>query len=266
MLETQKNNLLAVLFLLLSIFMYSCHEKQEHSKPVFFTLDFDHRIDNKAIVLNTQYYTNAANNHYRITEIKYFISALQLYKDGVKISIQQDDGIHYVDISDENTLQWKISQHLPEGMYDAVEFTFGLDAIDNQSFRFNNPPEANMAWPPLLGGGYHYMMLNGWFRQGDTIDAPLNIHLGKGQIYQGTTPDADAIIGFVDNHFHVRLSRSFLIKRDRTANLKIIMNVDNWFDAPFVYDFNYWGSHIMQNQSAQQMLKENGQNVFTMGD
>ena len=26
---------------------------------------------------------------------------------------------------------------------------------------FVNPPEVNMMWPDVLGGGYHYLMLNG---------------------------------------------------------------------------------------------------------
>jgi hypothetical protein len=261
--KKQKNNLFVLLFLLWGIIMYSCQEKKTPPKHIFLSFDFDHRINNKAIVLNTQYYTNAANNNYRISEIKYFISALHLYKDGAKISVQQNSGIHYVDISDKNTLIWDISQNIPEGMYDSIGFIFGLNEIDNQTYRFNNPPEANMAWTQLLGGGYHYMMLNGWFQQGDTMDIPLNIHLGKGQIYQGTTHDVDSIIGFVDNHFYVSLPTSFVIRRDKTATITIVMHVDNWFQNPFIYDFNYWGSHIMQNQLAMQMLKENGRNVFS---
>jgi hypothetical protein len=243
--------------------MYSCQEKQRPPKHVFLSLNFEHRIDNDAIILNTQYYTNAANNKYHIRERTDFISALRLYKDGESISIQQNNGIHYVDISDRNTLIWNISQNIPEGIYDSVGFIFGLNEIDNQTYRFTNPPEANMAWSQLLGGGYHYMMLNGWFLQGDTVDIPLNIHLGKGQIYQGATFNVDSIIGFVDNYFYVALPASFLIKRDRTATITITMHVDKWFKDPFIYDFNYWGSHIMQNQPAMQALKENGRKVFS---
>jgi hypothetical protein len=167
-------------------------------------------------------------------------------------------------MSYENSLTWKIIQQIPEGDYDSIGFVFGLNEIDNQSYRFNNPPDSNMAWSELLGGGYHYMMLNGWFYQGDTLNAPLNIHLGRGQIYKGTTPDTDSITGFVDNYFSVCLPISFSIKRNETATLTIIMNIDNWFKTPHLYDFNYWGGHIMQNQPAMQCLKENGENVFSI--
>ena len=41
------------------------------------------------------------------------------------------------------------------------------------------------------------------------------------------------------------------------------MNINKWLRSPHVYDFNTFGSAIMQNQQAQQLLKENGADVFT---
>jgi hypothetical protein len=250
----------------LFFFVVSCKEEPEIIENTFLSIDFKHNVDDFPIVLDTKHYYNEAGNKYLINEVKYFISNLHLYKsDGTKVKISQDDGIHYIDMDYSNTLYWNISGYIPEGYYDSLSFVFGLTEKDNQSYRFLNPPESNMAWPQLLGGGYHYMMINGWFERGDTVSAPLNIHLGRGQIYQGSTNTVDSIIGFVDNHFQVMLSKSLLIKRDQTANLTLIMNVENWFEEPFIYDFNYWGSHIMQNQAAMQMLKENGKkNVFSV--
>jgi hypothetical protein len=246
------------------LLLCSCKETPISPRASCLTFVFEHRIDNQAIILDADY-INAANNRYCLQEIKYFISSVHLYRnDGKRIDIQDNEGIHYVDVSYENTLRWEVVQQIPEGMYDAIGFTFGFNEVDNQSFRFKNPPESNMAWSELLGGGYHYMMLNGWFYQGDTL-MPLNIHLGRGQIYEGTTHDADSIIGFVDNYFSVCLPKSFSIKRDETTTLTLIMNVENWFKVPHLYDFNYFGGHIMQNQSAMQMLKENGRGVFGLG-
>ena len=250
-------------FLLLGL-LYSCKETSISPRKSYLTFVFEHRIDDKTIILD-EYYLNAANNRYCLQEIKYFISSLQLYKhDGTKIDVKDKEGIHYVDVFYENSLTWEVIQQIPEGIYDSISFVFGLNEIDNQSYRFKNPPESNMAWSETLGGGYHYMMLNGWFYRGDTIKMPLNIHLGKGQIYQGETHNIDSIIEFVPNHFRVCLPKSFSIKRDASTTLTIVMNIDNWFKAPFLYDFNYWGGHIMQNQSAMQTLKQNGRNVFSI--
>jgi len=259
-----KNSIFLLLLALLITFI-SCKEKPIEEKSVFFTLLFDHRINNRKIVLDTQSYYNEAKNKYLVNEVKYFISSLQLHKsDGSKVNIRQDGGIHYVDMDYQRTLAWNISEYIPEGDYDAISFIFGMNEVDNYSYRFINPPESNMAWSQLLGGGSHYMMINGKFFQGDTLWSPLNIHLGKGQIYQGSTLAADSIVGFVDNHFRVTLSKSFLIKQNQSTNLTLVMHIDNWFKQPFVYDFNYFGSHIMQNQTAMQTLKENGKNVFSI--
>lgn len=229
------------------------------------TIAFEHHVEDKAIVLDTQFYFNAANNRYRLQEIKYFISSLQLHKnDGTKIEIKQNEGIHYVDMSFSSTLTWDIFQNIPEGLYDSISFIFGLNEMDNQSFRFKNTPESNMAWTQVLGGGYHYMMLNGWFFRGDTVETPLNIHLGRGQIYQGETHNTDSIIAFVDNYFYVNLKKSFWVKSNKPTALTIVMNINNWFDDPFLYDFNYWGSHIMQNQAAMNAIKENGHDAFLL--
>ena len=53
------------------------------------------------------------------------------------------------------------------------------------------------------------------------------------------------------------------IAENKENLILLTMVVDNWFRNPNLYDFNVYGSAIMQNQTAQQALKENGQDVFT---
>ncbi|MDR0368685.1 MAG: hypothetical protein LBH82_06045 [Bacteroidales bacterium] len=255
------------IYCILSVCLFlavSCREKPVIDKRIPLSVQFIHRVDGVPIVLDTKHYSNEAGNKYIVNEIKYFISELHFYKnDKTKIAVRQNKGIHYVDTDYPNTLFWTISENIPEGHYDSIGFTFGLNAADNYSYRFVNPPESNMSWPQLLGGGYHYMMINGKFLKDDSTYSPLNIHLGRGQIYRGSTQSIDSLIGFVDNHFSVVLKKSFRIRKGHATDLTFVMNMENWFKNPFIYDFNYWGSHIMQNQPAMQMLKENGRNVFS---
>ena len=56
----------------------------------------------------------------------------------------------------------------------------------------------------------------------------------------------------------------FIVEENKTRNIEIIMNVDSWFKTPYIYDHNYWGGAIMQNQPAMQMVKENGVDVFSV--
>ena len=96
----------------------------------------------------------------------------------------------------------------------------------------------------------------------DTLNqlSPFNFHLGIGQTYD----DEGNITGFVQNFFRVSLPNSFfLVEKDRAERITIIMNIERWFDAPNVWDHNYWGGAIMMNQEAMEQAKENGYDVFS---
>jgi hypothetical protein len=42
------------------------------------------------------------------------------------------------------------------------------------------------------------------------------------------------------------------------------MNINSWFTTPHDYDLDYFGGAIMQNQEAQEVIKANGWDVFTI--
>ena len=130
---------------------------------------------------------------------------------------------------------------------------------------FVDPPEVNMFWPEVLGGGYHYMMINGKWNDTTGVNMPFNFHLGIGQLYRGNTYNVDSIYAFVQNYFTVSLPGSaFTIADKDTATFRLTMNIENWFENPHVFDFNQWGGAIMQNQPAMQIVKENGWDVFSI--
>ena len=54
----------------------------------------------------------------------------------------------------------------------------------------------------------------------------------------------------------------FLFPADETVQVNLTMNVEEWFENPNIFDFNYWGGNIMENQAAMKSAKENGHNVF----
>jgi hypothetical protein len=224
---------------------------------------FDHTINGQAVQFDTLMYTNAAGNNYLINEIQYFISDVTLYKDDGTIKIIDDwDDIHYVDSDLSETWTWSIYDHIKPGNYDSIAFTFGFNEAKNISFMYVNSPEKEMFWPEYLGGGYHYMKLNGkWLPEGQTQTLPFNFHLGIGQIY---SPESDSIIGFVHNHFRVSLPASgFSVSAGSVESFVFVMNLEKWFQQPHIYNHDEFGGDIMQKQQAMQIAKENGWNVFT---
>jgi hypothetical protein len=162
-----------------------------------------------------------------------------------------------VDCGINKTMNWTIKK-IPPKNYISVSFVFGLDENDNKSNRFVNPPESNFFWPEVLGGGYHYMQINGKFLNNNSETQNMNIHTGIGQIRDVN----NNITQFVHNHFMVTLPINFSVDEDNTTQLSLYMEIQRWFDTPNIYNIDEFGSGIMQNQRAQELLKENGWNVF----
>jgi hypothetical protein len=226
----------------------------------------DHQVDGEPLKLNEQVYTNAAGNEYLITDVRYFISDITFYRsDGSRKAIGEVRDIFYIDENIAYTKTISFPDKMPAGTYDSITFIFGISEAKNKSNIFLNPPESIMGWPVVLGGGYHYMMMNGKWKDINGQIMPFNFHLGIGQLYKGSGYNVDSIYAFVQNYFTVSLpGSSFTMNDQEKITFGLTMHIQNWFENPHVYDHNHWGGAIMQKQPAMQMAKENGWNVFSI--
>ena len=141
---------------------------------------FQHNVNGSELQRGVMNYTNQAGNVYEVDELQYFISEITLTKtDGQLVKITSDSAIHYVDLDIPSTLKWNPKDMIPPGEYKSITFVFGINEAKNKTGLFVNPPERDMFWPELMGGGYHFMKMNGkWLATGDTIN-PFNFHLGN---------------------------------------------------------------------------------------
>lgn len=248
-----------VLCCFLALFLPACkHHQKEFSGSL--DLNFLIQVDGEDLVLHNLIYQNAAGNTYQVDEVKFFVSQVELISEnGEKQLVALDNGAHYYDYDIASTHHLKVDE-MKLGQYDSISFVFGLLPEQNVTGYFVNPPENNMAWPDALGGGYHYMQINGKWLNTSNFLSPFNLHTGRGQTYS-----RGEINGFVENWFRVSLPLSdFAIRENQTSTLNLVMNVNAWFASPNLYDFNVLGGSIMQNQAVQQMLRENGANVFSI--
>ena len=259
------------IYMAFSILFFSSCEKEkisqtntEAGKIVF---KFNQTYNNQPIIYDSLIYINAAGNKLMINQIQYFISDVTLHKSGGGLKIlNSKEFCHYIDKDILSTLTWSPADVIATGAYDSISFTFGISKEKNKTGLFVNPPENNMSWPEMLGGGYHYMKMNLKFQDTTNYLAPFNFHLGIGQIYNSK----DSIIGFVQNYFNVTLPNStFVIENGKTKEIQIIMNVESWFKTPHVFDFNQWEMPgmmgIMQNETGMKAACNNGFDVFTIG-
>ena len=251
---------LLILMLLVATALVSCKKPASYSD---LSVSIDYSVNGGHLITDSLCYYTEAGNAFMITEIQWFISRMELQNEQgewVELTHGETEGnaptasIFYIDtnIPESQTLHLAA---IPSDTYTRLRFTFGLDEEDNLSGLYSDPPESNMFWPEPLGGGYHYMKLNGRFVNANDELVPLNTHLGIGQNADHTE--------FYQNYFAVEGPIDLVVVENKENCFVLCMVVDNWFRNPNLYDFNVYGSAIMQNQAAQKALKENGQDVFT---
>jgi len=236
----------------------SCRKQDDGGKLIFV---FGHKIGGVELVKDSVTYLNAAENEYVVNELQYFISEVTLWKNGDRQVITSDSGVHYVDLDIPSTLSWFPDQVIPAGNYDSITFTFGLTESKNISGYFVNPPERDMFWPDVMGGGYHYMKMNGKWKTTLGDIQPFNLHLGIGMI-----ADTAGNETFVQNYFTVTLPLSWCEVHESQVyrQFTIDMDINSWFESPYYWDWNLTGGQIMQNQDAMHAAAMNGRDAFTI--
>jgi len=251
-------NVFFIAFALL-LCLTSCHKPEADV-----ALKFSFSVGSDTLHQDELCYVNAAGNSYSITEVQFFISKVVLTKDdGTQYVVQTDDGIHYADADIPSTLLWSLEKDIiPAGTYNRIDFVFGLAPEYNVTHFFVNPPENSMSWPETLGGGYHHMKLNGRWQNPFTPDvlSTFNMHIGTGQIYEN-----DQIVSYVDNAFTVSLplDNGILVSEKQNV-LQLNMDIVEWFQNPYTYDFQQDPTHTMEDQTALSHLVANGQSVFSI--
>ena len=246
----KKNKNVAVLPMLAGLTLVSCSKKEDDvdAQPVNSGILFQlaHFVGSEELQKNTIKYTNAAGNLYSVETLKYFISDIRLYRaDGVFIRVNE---AFYVDAMDETT--WKLPKvEVPTGDYTSITFVFGLDEKMNVTGAFPNPPENAMEWPIPMGGGYHYMKLEGKIDSAGTIK--------NYQCHTGPT-------GGNLNYITVGLENSGFTLDSDTRTIILKMNINNWWVSPNTLDLNDM-TMIMGNQAMQEKLQANGkEGVFSI--
>lgn len=240
----------------------SCEDKMnDTSDPIedsvqtnTLTFHFDHTVDGKGVVYNDIQYENEAGNQYSVMTLRYLVSDIRLHHyDGTLVKL---DTFHYrdIDIPETRTLTVK---NVPNGHYNYISFIFGLDSIKNKDFAL--PPTQdynNMEWPIPMGGGYHYMKFEGRYILTNGETGSFNTHTGRLKTMNGT---------IYENFIHVILPKSAFVLNDDNWEMQVYMNLNEWYREPNVYNIESFGPAIMNNQQAQQMLKENGADAFSLG-
>jgi len=224
----------------------SCRKEKENVIPAPLTGDLavnvGYHVDGKQLYFDSLMYTNAAGNQYSVTKIHYYLSRFRLYKEGsVKYSL---DTIIYVDAEQSMNFSFR---NVPAMTYDSMSFHIGLDEAQNKSNSLQATAEnVNMGWPDVMGGGYHFLKLEGhWMDSSKKLGYAM--HIGN-------------------NGFLIRAGAKANIEVNggKTANRKLMMNINEWFAHPNTYNLAADGVYSMGNAPLMKKLSENGVDVFSI--
>jgi hypothetical protein len=233
-----------------SVFLFNACKKNppkpQKAESVKLKFNFEHLVNATPLVTNSIQYTNAAGNPFSVQNLRYFISDVTIYSAGNAFKIDDE---HYIDIENITTFNYSPAQQFTNAIYDSISFTFGLNATKNINGHFVNPPESNMTWPTPMGGGFHYMQLEGKFDSA-TVTKNYAFHTGPS--------------GGNQFFFNVSLPNSSFTADGTDIEVSIAMNIEKWFETPNIYDFNQHKASIMGDTATQRLIQQNGHDVFSI--
>lgn len=215
------------------------------------TVNFTHNFDGVPVYqtnFNQFNYVTLDGDTLSISKLRYLISRLTLYKANGE-SVQLKD-YQLVDLSVNGSMSFSVSG-VNFGAYSAVGFTWGFDTIDNQG----NYPDLNIVnwnWPAMIGGGYHFMQMEGQFLDNGN-PSPYAYH-------NGTASNGG---NFEANHAFITLPGIAL--NEQYASLEIRMNIAEWYKNPYTWDLNVYNSTLMPNYTAQKLMHDQVYSVFSLG-
>lgn len=201
-----------------------------------------HHVNQENLHLDTMCYTNQAGYLFEITKLNYFLSGFVFVMQNG--TIYSSNEVFYVDAENpvSNNLQFK---NFPEGNCTDLYFYIGVDSARNKTdFLPANTNNINMTWPDAMGGGYHFLKLEGHFKD-SSLRLGFAMHLGKNQFL-----------------VPVHLNAPVILRNNNEKLLAITMDVNKWFNQPYTYDFLTDGSYSMNSDSAMFKLSANGADVF----
>ena len=241
------------LLLILAIAFVGCNDDDDSPSNVVMSIVLSQNWDGTNVTaadFGTTEFTNQNGDVLTISKLRYLISKVTLYNSfGDAIELP---GYNLVDLSDDNTLSFTKNAVFPPGTYTRITFVYGFNEEDNIDDAYTDLNVAEWAWPDMLGGGYHFMQQEGFYKDTNGAPQPFAYHNGTARVSPGV---------FEQNFISVDLD-GLSINSNSTIDIK--MNIAEWYKNPNTWDLNVLNGGLMMNYDAQKKMNQNGQNVFSV--
>lgn len=243
------------------ISLLGCRKDKVVLPGVGLSFNFSHWVGTSPLQLNQLQYVNEAGNQFSVTKLQYIVSDIQLAStngEAYKIA-----GYHFVDFKDASTFTYVPNDKIASGEYTSISFVLGLTADNNVSGAYPDLNAVSWGWPDAssggsnLGGGYHFMKLEGKYLDGSGAQTGFATHMGTAR--EITTTDTI----FHQNFIEIDLAKSFNAEESLAVEIK--MDLLEWYKNPVMLDFNDYSGSVMPNYFVQTTLHQNGASAFSLG-
>ena len=246
------------LLILSLVILFGCNSDSDDTiSSVNVTMAFSHYWEDMQVTnsdFNTLNYTNVKGNLLSIERLRYLISDIEFTKaNGETILLE---GYNLVDVTNQTNLSFTPYQKILTGTYSNVSFVFGFVNEKNIDGAYNDLNAVSWNVPLMLGGGYHYMQLDGKFLNSNNESQGYNYHAIRAADNPGPNPTFPQ-----DTFFRVNLG-AITIAAD--TEISVAMHIEEWFKNPYSWDLNVYNQMLMPNSEAQILMYQNGQNVFSI--
>jgi len=223
------------------------------SERVSITFNFNHFWGEDEIETsdfgNTTY-TNSLGTEMIIDRFRYVISDISLTHVSGEVTNLKEYNL--VDVNNESGLSFTTSESILPGEYSSVTFRFGFSEEDNTDGAYVDLTSANFDVPSNLGGGYHYMQMDGFFTDSNNTQSSFAFHAISA--IDTSVPVDDRVREDTSLNFSVGS-----VSVQSTTNINVSVDLSGWFEAPNEWDLNALNNMLMGNYEAQQDMFENAQ-------
>ncbi len=207
------------------------------------TLEFNHLVGNKMLVLFDSTYHNSLNEPFVVNKFKYYISNIVVYNKGKKV---ENNGYYLINTENSNsqTIQLKTATK----NIDSIAFTIGIDSAKNaEGIQTGDlDPMNGMYW--TWNSGYIFAKLEGQSDSSKAASNYFNYHIG----------------GY--KHFENAIQTIYLkvVKPQETIH-KIVIDVDvlKWFNGKHSIAINKIANCVQPGNLAKQ-IAENYATMFSI--
>ncbi|GAA0871576.1 hypothetical protein GCM10009117_07220 [Gangjinia marincola] len=243
-----------IVLLVVSMTLWSCDNDDDKTSNKGVGITFSESWDKSPVTftdLNATVFTNENGDNLQLDGLRYLISNMVLTNNETGQSYQSGAGFFLRDISETTRTSPSLGFTVPPGTY-KLSFIYGFSEEDNIDGEYENLNIVSWNWPEMLGGGYHFLQMDGSYNV-NIEPSPFNFHNGTARVSDGVFEQNFVPFSFDDIEIG-----------ENSAMITINMDIAEWFKNPHTWNLNELDTQLMPNYTAQKMMQDNAQSVFSV--